>query len=58
MDLRVYNYTCTAVGLFLGSHCRRSLMRAMASGLALGIRVFRWVGTHWGKRKFIAEASW
>lgn len=50
--------TWTALGLFLGSHCSRSFIRMMASLLAFGMRVFRGVGTHWGKRKFMAEASW
>lgn len=24
----------------------------------MGIRVFKFIGTHWGKRKFIEDARW
>ena len=38
--------TCAEAGLFLGSHWSRSLMRWMASVLALGVRLLRLLGTH------------
>lgn len=43
---RVSMSTCTAVGLLLGSHWSMSFIKVIASLLAFGMRVFKWVGTH------------
>lgn len=50
--------TWAEAGLFLGSHWSRSLISWMASVLALGIRLLRLLGTHWGQRKFMAADNW
>lgn len=50
--------TWLAVGLFFGFQFSISLISCMASLLAFGMRVFKLIGTHCGKRKFMAEERW